>query len=189
MLNLICHNRALCARKLRQDRRVIASPSPYVEDDFPLTYIQGRKVNCVKNRLPVVNSSFRSKSDDDILVQKSWIVAGGLYVIAGGKYLPRTFTDKVLSRDRCERAFKPFVLHRACAGGNQIWVEVSVCFQTVHIPPPSRITRFIARILNLSTSRSVNGLRDDWSQWTISRDRTYETDSLIPLRISRAQKH
>ena len=93
-----------------------------MEDQFSLTYIQGRKVNCLKNTLPVANLSFRSKSDD-ILVQKSWIVAGSLYVIADGKYFLRTFTGKVLSRGRCKRVFKPFVLHRSCAGGNQICVE------------------------------------------------------------------
>ena len=98
MLDLICHNRPGHACKPRQHSRVIAGSSPYVENVLPLIHMERRKINCVKNRLPVVNSAFRSKGDDDILVQKRRIVGGSFYVMAPGKYFPRTCTDKALSR-------------------------------------------------------------------------------------------
>jgi len=48
----------------------------------------------MKTRLTVVDSAFRRKSHDDVLVEERRVVCGSLDVIAPGKYLPRTGTDK-----------------------------------------------------------------------------------------------
>ena len=81
MLDLICHNRPCRPGKPRQHCGVITGPGPHLEDLLPLLHIERRKINCVKNGLPVVDSPFRCKTHDDVLV-----------VIAPGKYFPRSGT-------------------------------------------------------------------------------------------------
>ena len=82
----------------------------------------------MKTRLTVVDSAFRRKSHDDVLVEERRVVCGSLDVIAPGKYFPRSDTDKSLSRRRCKRVFKPFVLRCSGARGDQLGVEVPMCF-------------------------------------------------------------
>src|SRR5205823_3012960 len=41
---------------------VITGPGPHMEDLLPLLHIERRKINCVKNGLPVVDSPFRCKT-------------------------------------------------------------------------------------------------------------------------------
>jgi len=63
-----------------------------MEDLLPLLHIERRKINCVKNGLPVVDSPFRCKTHDDVLVEEHRVVCGSLDVIAPGKYFPRSGT-------------------------------------------------------------------------------------------------
>jgi hypothetical protein len=64
-----------------------------VKDLLPLLNIESRKINCVKNRLAIVDSAFGRKSYDDVLIQECRVVARSLDVIAPGKYFPRTGTN------------------------------------------------------------------------------------------------
>src|SRR6266480_244288 len=97
--------------------------------------------NCVKTRLTVVDSAFRRKSHDDVLIQERRVIGRSLDVIAPGKYFPRSDTDKSLSRGRCKRVFKPFVLRCSGARGDQLCVEVPVCFQSVQRTTPKDICK------------------------------------------------
>ena len=61
-----------------------------------MLHIERGKINCVENRLAVVDSAFERKSHDHVLVQKCRVVGRSFHVVAPGKYFPRTGTDKVL---------------------------------------------------------------------------------------------
>src|SRR5438046_351808 len=78
----------------------------------------------MKTRLTVVDSAFRRKSHDDVLVEERKVVCGSFNVIAPSKYFPRSDTGKSLSRRRCKHVFKPFVLRSSGACCEPMCVEV-----------------------------------------------------------------